>query len=124
MSDDFNNIPEKTQDIFYDLAYLITKNQIIDLKTCEKLNNNKINQYNIRTKLPESIGNILAEKLKEIHEERKWKHETTFISNSENITLINWDIYSDSCIIQRNKNTPVEVNKKYFRELWESRDGK
>ena len=124
MNDDFNNISDDVQNIFYDIGYLITSNQIINIKSEKKLSNNNINNYKIKTKIPEIIGNILSEKLKEIHEDRKWKYETTFISNNESITLINWDIYSDSCIIQRNKNNSVEVNKKYFRELWENRDGK
>jgi hypothetical protein len=124
VNDDFNNISDDVQNIFYDIGYLITSNQIINIKSEKKLSNNNINNYKIKTKIPEIIGNILSEKLKEIHEDRKWKYETTFISNNESITLINWDIYSDSCIIQRNKNNSVEVNKKYFRELWENRDGK
>lgn len=115
------DLSQLKQDMLLDIANGICGSQMVldgNMLVDKKRN---IKDYKPKTNIPKTINNLLTPVLEQIHKDGEWNNEDEFITRGEKIKLIYYS-NDDWCKIQRNDNSIIKINKKYFRELYESRE--
>ena len=115
------NLSESLSDLFEDIGVGICGNQMLTNGEALKTVKSEQSGYKPKTLLVKTINDILIPMLDEIHLDNQWKGEKEFIAQGTEITLIQW-FNGDSCMIKYDEQKEIKVNKKYFRELYESRN--
>ncbi len=114
-------VSELISDMFEDIGLGICGMQTLRNNEMLITTKKKLKKYKQKTPIPTIIEEILMPVLNDIRLENQWKYENEFVSKETKITLIQW-FNDDSCMIKYDDEKEIKVNKKYFRELYESRN--